>query len=162
VEFGSNWREDTQNVLNDATVANTTTGSEERYYDASSITADGEFSTSLSLPLNSDSDALNMAGWLVANGTQQQLTATPLIVNLLHLTAAQAQAVLQLQPLDCLQLTNCPTPAPASTMTFIVQGGTTSLAADAASVTLNLTPLPYPVGVWDSTVWDAAGVTWAF
>jgi hypothetical protein len=99
---------------------------------------------------------------MVANGTQANLTATPLVINLLHLSPAQAQAVLQLKPLDCIQLTNCPVPAPATTQTFIVQGGTTSLAADAASVTLNVTPLPYPVGVWDSTTWDAAGVTWAF
>ena len=161
VEFGSNWREDTQNVLNDVTITNNTTGSAQRFFDADSITADGEYSTSLSLPVYLDADALNLAGWMVANGTQPQLTATPLIVNLLHITPAQAQAVLQLAPLDCIELTNCPTPAPSSTMTFIVQGGTTSLASDAASVTLNLTPLPYPVGVWDTTDWDAAGVTWA-
>ena len=162
VNFGSNWREDTQNVINDATVTNSTTGSEQRFYNASSISSDGEYSTSVSLPLNADSDALNMAGWLVVNGVQQQLTATPLIVDLLHITAAQAQAVLQLAPLDCIQLTGCPTPAPASTMTFIVQGGSISLAADAATATLNLTPLPYPVGVWDSTNWDATNATWSF
>ena len=162
VDFGSNWREDTQGVINDAIVTNSTTGSDQRFYSASSITTDGELSTSYSLPLNADADALNLAGWIVVNGTQQQLTATPLIVNLLHLTAAQAQAVLQLAPLDCIQLTHCPAPAPASTMTFIVQGGVTSLASDAATVTLNLTPLPYPVGVWDSTLWDATTATWAF
>lgn len=162
VNFGSNWREDTQNVLNDVTLTNATTGSDQRSYSSSSITSDGEYSTSLSLPTNTDNDAANLAGWMVINGTQQQLTATPLVIDLLHLTASQAQAVLQLKPLDCVRLTNCPTPAPASTMTFIVEGGTTSLAADAAAVTLNVTPVPYPVGVWDSTNWDAAGVTWAF
>lgn len=161
IDFGSNWREDTQNVVNDVTITNSTTGSEQRFYNAASIALDGEFSTSLQLPVNTDAAALDIAGWTVANGTQQQLTATPLIINLLHLTADQAQAALTLAPLDCIQLTNCPTPAPASTMTFIVQGGVISLAADAASQTLNLTPLPPAVAVWDSTNWDAAPV-WAF
>lgn len=162
VDFGSNWREDTQNVRNDVTITNQTTGSDQRFTDPASITSDGEYAASTQRPVNSDADALNLAGWMVANGTRQQLTATPLIINLLHLTAAQAQAVLSLKPLDCLQLTNCPTPAPAATLTFIVQGGTTSLAADAATVTLNLTPMPEPVGVWDSTNWDATNATWAF
>jgi len=162
VNFGSNWREDTQGVLNDATVSNSTTGSDVRVTDAASIALDGEYATRLQLPLASDLDAQNRAGWLVVNGTQQQITATPLIIDLLHITAAQAQAVLSLKTLDCIRITNCPAPAPSSTQTFIVQGGTTSLAADAATVTLNLTPLPYPVAVWDSSNWDAAGVTWAF
>lgn len=162
IDFGSNWREDTQGVINDATITNTTTGSDQRYFNAASITTDGEYSTTYSLPFDLDTSALNMAGWIVTNGIQQQLTATPLIIDLLHVTNAQAAAVLALKPLDCIQLTNCPTPAPAATMTFIVQGGTTSLAADAASVTLNVTPLPYPVAVWDSTNWDAATATWAF
>jgi hypothetical protein len=163
VDFGSYWREDTQNVLNDVVVTNTTTGSDQRFVDSDSVSQDGEYSTSLQLATNGDSDALSLAGWIVANGTQQQLTATPLIINLLHISPSQAQAVLELAPLDCVELTNCPGTAPASTLTYIVQGGVTSLGADAASVALNVTALPIQVAIWDdaSTPWDGTAV-WAF
>jgi hypothetical protein len=163
IEFGSFWREDTQNVLNDVVITNQTTGADQRYVDSGSVSQDGEFSTSLQLATNTDQDALNLAGWMVANGTLSQLSATPLIISLLHISPSQAQAVLELAPLDCIELTNCPTGAPASTQKFIVQGGVTSLASDEASVTLNLTPMPKTVGQWDTVgKWDNTDYTWAF
>jgi len=161
VDFASNFRDDTQSVINDATVTGSS-GADQRFYNAASITADGEYSTSLQLPIQADTDALNMAGWIVGNGVVEQVTATPLVINLLQCSAAVALGVAQLQPLDCIQVTNCPTGAPASTMTFLVQGGTLSIAADAVTATLNTTPVPIAVGVWDSAHWDATSPTWSF
>lgn len=161
VDFASNFRDDTQSVINDATVTGSS-GADQRFYNAASVTSDGEYSTSLQLPIQADTDALNMAGWIVGNGVVEQVTATPLVVDLLQCTPAVALGVAQLQPLDCIQVTNCPTGAPASTMTFLVQGGTLSIAADAVTATLNTTPVPIAVGVWDSAHWDATSPTWSF
>jgi len=144
VMVGGNFRDDTQNVLNDVTVS-TPSGSDQRYFDAASITADGEFSTSLSVPLETDAQALALATWMVTQGTPENLTFDTLTVNLLTCPAATAEAVLQLAPLDIVEVTNIDvnaTRAPATTMTFTVQGGTLSLAMDAMTAVLNVTPAP--------------------
>jgi len=168
VSFGGNFRTDTQNVLNDVTVSGSS-GAAQRYYDATSISLDGEFSTSISLPIQTDAAALDMAGWMVANGIQEQITIDSLTVNLMTCSAATAAAVVALQPMDVIKVTNIDvnaTRAPATTMTFFVQGGQLSLAMDAMSATLNLTPAPsgssgVTTSVWDSSNWDSSAV-WAF
>jgi hypothetical protein len=144
VMVGGTFRDDTQNVLNDVTVS-TPLGSDQRYYDASSINLDGEFSTSVSVPLQTDAQALALATWMVQNGVQENLTFDSLTVNLLTCSAATAAAVLALKPLDIVQVTNIDvnaTRAPSTTMSFVVQGGTLTLGMDAMTATLNVTPMP--------------------
>lgn len=162
VSFGGNFREDTQNVLNDVTVSGSS-GAAQRYYDAASIDQDGEFSISISLPIQLDTAALDMAAWMVANGTLEQVTIDSLTVNLLTCPAATAAAVLALQPMDVIQVTNIDvnaTRAPATTMTFMVQGGSLSLAMDAMTATLNLTPAPGSGGGVTTAIWDDAATPW--
>ena len=158
VDFGSNWREDTQNVLNDVTVSRNG-GADQRYYDATSITKDGEYSTTVTLAVDTDANALSTAGWMVSNGTPSQSVCSPILVDLLHCPAATALAVLQLKPLDCVQIVNAPVPAPAATMTFIVQGGSLSLAVDAQQASLNVTALPPTVVAIDGDAAHGIGAT---
>ena len=165
VSFGSNFREDTQNVLNDVTVTRNG-GADNRFVNAASVNGpDGEYSNQVTLDIDTDANAMNMAGWMVAQGVAEQISATPLQVNLLQLAETNLPLVaqiLQLRPFDVVQLVNCTWQgAPASTMTFMVQGGQWTLAADAASVSLTTTPLPPVVGTWDSTLWDSTAAVWA-
>lgn len=152
VDWPSQWREDTQNVINDMTVTRNG-GADSRAVNAASISGfDGEFSNTLTLDIDTDSNALAMAQWIVACGIQPQITVTPLQVDLLHAPSPVALAVLQLDPLDCIQVVNCPAFLPASTMTFIVQGGDLSIGVDAAVAALNTSVLAPPVVTADGLI----------
>jgi hypothetical protein len=141
VDIATTFRDDDQYVVNDVTVS-WPGGSGQRQYNSASILADGSSPDSISAPFNSAWDANQAAGWTIARGVPDQVWVPTLTVNLLAVSAATAQKVLQLRPLDTVTLTNLPSTAPATTMTVQVQGGSLSLGVDAMTATIFCTAAP--------------------
>ena len=139
VSFPTALRDDIQFMLNDVTVSRPG-GADQRYVDTASRTQDGEAAASLTLNLDSDWEALQMAGWSVAVGRQEWVGVPSLTVDLMHAGTAVALAICQLQPLDMITLTNLPTPLPSS-LNLQVQGVSLSLATDAQTATLFCSPV---------------------
>lgn len=142
VDLPTAWRDDTQGLVNDVTVTRVN-GATQRATNAASITADGSAQQSVTANVNSDRDAADMAGWMVAVGTQEALSSPTLTVNLYtRADPVLTMAVCGLKTFDVVTLTGLPAQAPASSMSFQVQGGTYTVGADTFTVQLNTTPVP--------------------
>jgi hypothetical protein len=151
VDLPTTWRDDTQGLVNDVTV-DRPNGATQRVVNAASVAADGISQTSITANLNSDRDAADMAGWLVAVGVREQLDSPTLTVNLYaRSSAALTMAVCALKTYDVVTLTNLPASAPASTMTFQVQGGTYTVGANTFTAELYTTTMPPGVLRTDAT-----------
>lgn len=138
VSYPTGVRDDIQFMLNDVTVSRPD-GADQRVVDQPSIDRDGEVATSVTLNVDSDWDALQLAGWMVAQGRQEWVGVPSLTVDLMHAGTAVTLAICQLQPLDMITVTNLPAPLPSS-LTLQVQGVSFSLAVDAQTVTLFCSP----------------------
>jgi hypothetical protein len=142
VDLPTTWRDDTQALLNDATVSRPD-GASQRSVNSASVTADGVAQTSITANVNSDRDAADMAGWLVAVGVQEHLDCPTLTVNLyVRNSASLTMAVCALKTFDIVTLTNLPASAPASTMSFQVQGSTITVGSDVFTAELYTTVMP--------------------
>lgn len=142
VDLPTTWRDDTQGLLNDVTVSRPN-GASQRIVNAASVAADGVAQTSITANVNSDRDAADMAGWLVAVGVQEHVDCPTLTVNLyVRNSASLTMAVCALKTFDIVTLTNLPASAPASTMSFQVQGGTLTVGADTFTAELYTTVMP--------------------
>lgn len=146
-----NIREDTQQLFNDVTVTRPG-GAAQRVVDTASQAGPlGVRATSVSLIVNSDQDALNTAGWLVAN----QKTPTPNVPQLVHdaltepqATVATTQAVLAAGPLSRVTFAN--RPADFSVTDALVQGHTDTIGVDVFTVAFNTSRLPRPTLRFDA------------
>lgn len=146
VDIPTTWRDDPQGFVNDVTVSRPN-GATQRQFNAASITADGSSQTSVTANVNSDRDAADMAGWMVAVGTQEAITSPTLTVNLYaRASSALTLAVCALKTYDTVKLINLPATAPASTMTLQVQGGQVTVGAKDCTVQLFTTATPPGVG----------------
>lgn len=135
------FRDDIQYLLNDVTVT-TPAGATQRYFDPTSVTADGTAATQVDLIIDNDVDALAAATWRVQVGVQEQTSATQLDVNLFAMTDGPTIAgVLSLQTLDVLTLANLPATAP-TTEEFMVQGGTLTIGIDQFDASIFSTVVP--------------------
>src|SRR5581483_29397 len=149
VSFPTSLRDDIQFMLNDVTVTRPN-GAAQRVVDNTSVTKDGEAASSLTLNVATDWEALQLAGWAVAQGRQEWVGVPSLTVDLMHAGTAVALAICQLQPLDMITLTNLPSPLPSS-LNLQVQGVSLSLATDAQTATLFCSPVAPAVWRLDAT-----------
>jgi hypothetical protein len=142
VDIPTSFRDDIQNVTNDVTVSRAN-GSDQRAFSATSITQDGEATLQLDVNIDTDTNAMALANWLLAFGITEQIGCPALTINLFTVsTAAKALAILQLAPLDVIQIINLPAQAPSSSMTLMVQGGSYTISSEEFSVGLLVTPVP--------------------
>lgn len=155
VDIPTTWVDTIQNVVNDMTVSHPQ-GADQRITNAASVAQNGWISQSITANVATDAQALDLAGFAVAQGTQDQLGIPTLTVDIYALCSqgqtAQALAVLQLAPLDAVTVTNIPGVPPASTMTVQVQGGSYTRTSESFSVSLYCTPLPPNVVTADGTI----------
>jgi hypothetical protein len=152
VDIPTTFRDDIQYVANDITVSRPN-GADQRFVNQASIDQDGDATQSLSANVQTDAQALDLAAWNVAVGTQGQTSSPTLTVNLL--TASNSGlilSVLQLRPLDVVQVVNLPAQSPATSMLLMVQGGTLTIAADELTAELYATPVPPSVVTSDGLV----------
>ena len=142
VDAPTTWRDDTQGLLNEVDVSRPN-GATQRAANATSIAADGVVQTSVTANVNSDRDAADMAGWMVAAGVQEALGSPTLSVNLYARNSTTlTMALCALNTLDTVTVTNLPAFAPASAMTFQVQGGTFTVGADQFAAEFYATTVP--------------------
>lgn len=135
------FRDDIQYLVNDVTVT-IPDGSSQRYFDPTSVSQDGTTATQLDLIADSGSDALQIAKWLVSYGIQEQVSATQLDVDLLtEPSATVVQGVLAVKPLDVVTVTGLPPSAPASSVTYQVQGGSITVGVEEFGVSLFTAPI---------------------
>lgn len=142
------YRKDRQQVVNDVTIARPG-GVAQRVVDATSQTRDGVRTKSDTLILASDTDALNAAGWTVANNKTPRTRTPDLTVDLLtEPSVAVAQAVLALKPLQRISLANPPTTAPTNDV--LVQGFSYTVGVDVLEAQFFTSPLPRPTLRFDA------------
>lgn len=162
VSGGTRFRDGVEGLVNDVTV-NRVGGATVRVIVPESFEQDGQVATSLDLIVETDLDALAMAGWIAGNGATEQVASPSLGIDLYRETdPAIVTSVLALQPLDVIELTGLPDTAPASTVRYMVQGGELTMSPQQVQVTLYTTALPLPVFSWDDPDlgWDS-GAVWA-
>lgn len=165
VGLGTTYVDSIENSRNDVTVTRIN-GADQRVYNQTHINTYGEFTDSRTLNVDTDQAALNMAGWLVAQGTLEQLAIPSLTCDLLAMTkngySGVVSSVLVLAPMDLVQLTNLESKAPASSMNLMIQGGSFTRTSDEWSVQFNTSRAPVAVSIWDGSSWDANPPVWAF
>ena len=137
--------DDLQYVVNDVTVT-TPTGAAQRVFDQTSIDAIGDIPQQLDLNLVSDAAGLSMAGWILANGVQEQTSSPQVDVDLAtEDDDTVALAVLQTAPLDVIELDNLPSAAPASTLSYVMQGWSYQIGSGLFDVSFYTTPVTLQV-----------------
>lgn len=135
-------------MVNDATITRAL-GAAQRVVDTASSTSDGPRQKSDTLIVASDADALNAAGWLVANGKTARLRVPELPVDLLaEPSLSVAAAVMNLAPLSRVSLINPPGSLPA--VDAIVQGVVWTVGVDVFEAKFYTSPLPRPTLRFDA------------
>jgi hypothetical protein len=156
--------DDIQYMLNDVSIT-TPDGATQRYFDPPSVEQDGEATADLTLNIDTDSHALDAAGWMVSYGKQEWIGLPSLDVDLMKIDDATKLAVLSLQPLDEITLINFAEPlGPSRTVSLLVEGVTLNIASTDEVATLFCSPVPPIVFAWDSDAahgWDSSAV-WAY
>lgn len=151
VDIPTTFRDDNQNFRNDITVSRPG-GADQRFVDQASVDQDGQAQDTVTIPIDTDANALYTAQWLVGLGTQEQVGSPALSVNLLtEPSSPLVLAALQIGPLDSINVINLP-PAASSTFGPLVQGGSWTIGVEDFELSWYTTPLPPPVLTSDGIV----------
>lgn len=143
VDASLRFRKDTQNVVNDVTYSRPA-GAAQRVTDATSVAKYGPRTKNDTLLVNSDRDALDAAGWRVANGKTSKTRTPEVDVDLLSEPSnTQLAAVLNAAPWTVAQITNLPAAtAPTTTLQQLVEGGQETIDIGAWDIGFYTAPLP--------------------
>lgn len=162
VDVPTDFTNDTQNTINDLTISRPG-GADQRVFNQTSIAQVGTFQTSITVPADTDQNALNLANWQLAAGVQDQTSSRSLTVTNLRTEPDLTPFIncLRVKPLDVVTLVNLPAAAPSSPVSYQVQGGTWALSIDEVTLTWYTAQLPPVTAIWDAGVWDSNAV-WAF
>jgi hypothetical protein len=166
VDVSTEFKDDMQYVENDVTVTRPG-GAAQRVTNPASISTVGVQSASYTLNIDTDQNALNTAQFLCAVGSQEQLSAPVVEIDLLtEPSTSVTLGALQLKPFDVIQIINAPTGAPSpSVLSYPMQGWNFSVAISEMRAQFYTTPNWPKVATWDSGAsypWDGVTSLWAF
>lgn len=129
-------RLDRSGLVNDAT-ATAADGSEQRVFDQDSIDEYGYAKSSVEISSTAD-DAMQAAGWMVWLGSDPRPRIPALTVDLLPLSATMQDDLLSADTGTKFTVSGLPSQAPASSMSFFVEGYTETIDLESYSLSLNV------------------------
>jgi hypothetical protein len=140
---------DDQRIVNDATVTRPQ-GSSARHVDQVSVDANGIFDESAERNVETDTDLVQHAAWLVAVTAEEEMTYPALAVELTK-TPALVDDWLEVCPGDMARATLLPSQHPTSTVDQLIDGYTETITVYRWRVDANGSPAsPWQVGVLDT------------
>lgn len=152
-------RLDDQGLVNDMT-ASREGGVTSRSVDAASIADYGLYRETITLLTTSDNEVVDAANWKVGIGSTPQVRIPVAEANVAQASSAQTTALLTREIGDRITLANLPSQAPASSMSFFIEGYTETITPEIYRLTFNLSPASL-AGVWqlDSSTYSLLDAT---
>lgn len=150
---------DDQGLLNDITAVREG-GISTRSVDQASILDYGLYRESITLLTTSDSEVQDAANWKVQTRSTPSVRISGISVDLLNCSSGQKSALLALEFGDRITLTGLPPQAPASTMSFFIEGDADDIGPESWRLSFNLSPATLS-GVWqlDSSTYSVLDST---
>lgn len=152
-------RLDDQGLVNDMTT-NRDNGTTARAVDTASIADYGLYRDTLTLLTTSDNEVQDAANWKVGIGSTPQVRIPVAEANVAVASSVQTTALLAREIGDRITLSGLPAQAPASSMSFFIEGYTETATTFTYGISFNLSPAALS-GVWqlDSSVYSVLGST---
>jgi hypothetical protein len=135
VAVGTTFRIDLSDVINDAQISRPNGAATQRSQDTSSQQSFGVVTVQDTLIVNTDWDAANAAGWMVAANSQPRPSSPNVTVDLYTETnVTLVQAIMNVRPWTRFTLANLPATAPYTSWDLIIQGWQETITADSWSI----------------------------